>query len=194
MPSSTTTPDAAPRPQRADARRNHDRLLGAARAVFTEQGPDAPLEEVARRAGVGIGTLYRHFPTREALITAVFFDRIETLRARAEELAESESPVDALRLWLREQLDEAAKMRGLGAMAMNLMLCEQQPPQACAPMRDAGATLLARAQAAGEVRTDTDIDDLLHLVVGIGLASEDAPDGAALADRLFALMLDGVRA
>jgi AcrR family transcriptional regulator len=193
MATSTTTPDAAARPQRADARRNRDRLLEAARAVFGEQGPDAPLEEVARRAGVGIGTLYRHFPTRDALVTAMFFERIETSRARAEDLAASESPVDALSIWLREQLDEAAEVRGLGAMAMNLMLCEQEP-RACEPMRQAGAELLARAQAAGEVRTDTDIDDLMHLVVGIGLATDDAPDGPALADRLFALMLDGVRA
>jgi AcrR family transcriptional regulator len=142
---------------------------------------------------VGIGTLYRHFPTRDALVTAMFFERIETARARAEELAASESPVDALSIWLREHLDEAAELRGLGAMAMNLMLCEQEP-QACAPMRQAGAALLARAQEAGEVRADTDIDDLLHLVIGIGLATEDARDGPALADRLLALMLDGVRA
>jgi AcrR family transcriptional regulator len=193
MTSSTTTPDVASRPQRADARRNHERLLAAARTVFGEQGPDAPLEEIARQAGVGIGTLYRHFPTRDALVTAMFFERIETSRARAAELSVSESPVDALSTWLREQLDEAAAIRGLGATAMNIMLCEAEP-QACAPMRDAGAALLARAQAAGEVRADTDIDDLLHLVIGIGLASEDAPDGPALADRLFALVLDGVRA
>lgn len=193
MATSTTATDAVPRPQRADARRNHDRLLEAARAVFGEQGPEAPLEEVARRAGVGIGTLYRHFPTRDALVTAIFFERIETSRSRAAELAATESPVDALSAWLREQLDEAAALRGLGAAAMNIMLCEAEP-QACAPMREAGAALLARAQAEGQVRRDTDIDDLLHLVVGIGLATEDAPDGAALADRLFALMLDGVRA
>lgn len=193
MTASTTTTEAAPRPQRADARRNHDRLLQAARAVFGEQGPDAPLEEVARRAGVGIGTLYRHFPTRDALVTAIFFERIEASRARAAELSASESPVDALSTWLREQLDEAAAIRGLGAMAMNIMLCEAEP-RACEPMRQAGAELLARAQAAGEVRTDTDIDDLMHLVVGIGLATDDAADGTAIADRLFALMLDGVRA
>jgi AcrR family transcriptional regulator len=193
MATSTTTPDALPRPQRADARRNHERLLDAARAVFGEQGPDAPLEEIARRAGVGIGTLYRHFPTRDALITAMFFERIEKSRVRAEELSATASPVDALSTWLREQLDEAAALRGLGATAMNLMLCEAEP-QACAPMREAGAALLARAQVVGQVRGDTDIDDLLHLVVGIGLATDDATDGPALADRLFALMLDGVRA
>src|SRR6266699_4143127 len=90
------------RPMRADARRNYGRLLAAALAAFSEQGADtASLEEIARRAGVGIGTLYRHFPTRQALLEAVYRDQVEALRARADDLLENAPPADALAEWLR---------------------------------------------------------------------------------------------
>src|SRR3954452_2753784 len=89
------------RPMRADARRNVERLLAVAKETFAERGADAPLEEIARRAGVGIGTLYRHFPTREALLEALLRDSFEPLRAEADRLLTSPSPGDALDAWLR---------------------------------------------------------------------------------------------
>ena len=189
-----TASTAAPRRQRADARRNSDRLLDAARAVFAEHGPEASLEEIARRAEVGIGTLYRHYPTRQALLVAVFRDDVESARARAEELLQSDAPLDALTTWLHDQLEKAGACRGLGASVMITMLDEQPDlPSPCEAMREGGAALLARAHEAGTVRADADIDDLLRLVNAIALATEDAPDGAAQAERMFALLMNGVR-
>jgi AcrR family transcriptional regulator len=188
----TSQSQSQPRPQRADARRNAARILDAARDAFNEHGADASLEAIARSAGVGIGTLYRHFPTRDSLVEAVFQQTIDDARARAEELLESNEPGEALAVWLREQLTQSSACRGLAAEAMIMMLDETGNLR-CAPMRAAGATLLARAQEAGHARADTEIDDLVRLVNAIGFATEDAPDRDAQADRLFALMMDGVR-
>jgi AcrR family transcriptional regulator len=181
---------------RADARRNAARLLDAARAVFAEHGSDASLEEIARRAGVGIGTLYRHFPNRDTLVMAVFHETIDASCARGEELLEAKDPGDALAVWLREQMDQSSACRGLAAEAMIMMFDENGcgAPNACEPLREVGARLLARAQEAGRVRADAEIDDLVRLVNAIALATEDAPDREAQADRLFALMMDGVYA
>jgi AcrR family transcriptional regulator len=189
-----STPAAPSRAQRADAQRNAERLLAAAREVFAEQGPDAALEEIARRAGLGIGTLYRHYPNRHALVEAVFRDRVEAAKARADALMTSATPGEALTEWLRDQLQQGAECRGLGAAAMIMMLDDDSGGQTpCEEMRAAGERLLARAQEAGAFRPDADIDDLVRLVNAIELATHDAPDGAAQADRLFALMMDGVR-
>jgi AcrR family transcriptional regulator len=188
-----STVESPTRRPRADAQRNAARLLAAAREEFAEQGSDACLETIATRAGVGIGTLYRHFPNRDALLEAVFRDTVDTARARAEALLESPEPGDALALWLREQMDQSSACRGLAAEAMIMML-DDEGGRACEPLRAAGAKLLARAQQAGRARAAADIDDLLRLVNAIGLATEDAPDREAQADRLFALMMDGVRA
>ena len=184
----------AARPQRADARRNFERILSEARLVFAESGPDASLEEVARRAGVGIGTLYRHFPTRRALVEAVLADQLDALQKQAEALLDSPTPGDAFATWLRAQMLGAMSCRGLAASAMITMLddCASTPP-ICEPMRQAGAALLERAKKAGEVRAEVDIDDLLRIVNAIGLATEDAPDAAMSADRLFTLLVSGIR-
>ena len=190
-----TTETTGTRRQRVDARRNAARVLTAAQDAFAELGPDAALEEIARRAGVGIGTLYRHFPTRKALVEAVFRDRFDALEARAEQLRSSLPPGDALAAWLRAALADAQACRGLAAAAMIDMLDDdRERPKACDHVRDAGAALLARAQAAGAVRVDADIDDLLRLVNAIGLATDATPEGSAQAERLLSLMLDGVRA
>jgi AcrR family transcriptional regulator len=182
------------RRQRADALRNSERLLDSAREVFGEHGPEASLEEVARRAGVGIGTLYRHYPTRRALLEAVFRDDVESARARAQELLQSDEPLDAFTGWLHGQLEHGGACRGLGASVLITMLDEQPDlPSPCEAMREGGAALLARAQASGQVRADASIDDLLRFVSAIALATEDAPDGAAQAERMFALMMDGLR-
>src|SRR5215472_5244918 len=103
-------------PKRADARRNYERLIAAAAAVFAERGADdVSLEEIARRAGVGIGTLYRHFPTRQALLEAVYIDQVESLSARAGELLRAESPADALAEWLRAMVKFSSTKRSMTA-------------------------------------------------------------------------------
>jgi AcrR family transcriptional regulator len=179
--------------QRADARRNAARILEAAMAEFTARGSDASLEGIARAAGVGIGTLYRHFPTREALVEAVFQQSIDDSCAQAHELLESDDPGEALAIFLRGQLTASSACRGLAAEAMIMMLDDGNGNLRCEPLRAEGARLLQRAQDAGRARAGTDIDDLIRLVNAIGIATEDAPDRAAQADRLFRLMIDGLR-
>ncbi len=178
---------------RADAVRNRARIVETASQVFAVRGADASLEEIARGAGVGIGTLYRHFPTRDDLVEAVFHDRIDELEALADELLASDAPGDALATWLHAQLDQAATCRGLAAEAMLTMLAHRDAPSPCESMRQAGAALLARAQAAGEVRDGVDIDDLVRMVQAVTLAAEESDDPDT-AERLFGFVLDGVRA
>jgi AcrR family transcriptional regulator len=189
-----TAEQATARKPRADALRNRARLMEAARAAFAARGAEASMEEIARTAGVGIGTLYRHFPTREALVDAVFRDGVEQLQAQADELLASDAPGEALATWLRAQLTQAATCRGLAAEAMLAML-DAGPGEltACEEMRRSGAELLARAQAEGDVRRGIDIDDLVRMVQAIGLAAEESADPDT-ANRLFDFMLDGVRA
>ncbi|MEU5884709.1 helix-turn-helix domain-containing protein [Spirillospora sp. NPDC047279] len=179
----------AARPQRADARRNHERLLAAARETFAGEGPEASLNEIARRAGVGPGTLYRHFPTREALLAAVLRDRVLTLCGRAEKLAAAASPGEALDSWLRAFLRHARTDHGLTGYLMI-----EQPPDLgfdChQAILDAAAGLLGRAQRDGSARPDLTPRDLLQLVTGIALSTAADADQA---DRLLAVMLDGLR-
>ena len=178
---------------RADAVRNRARIVETASAVFAVRGSDASMEEIARGAGVGIGTLYRHFPTRDDLVEAVFHDRIDELQAQAEELLQSPEPGAALATWLRAQLEQASTCRGLAAEAMLTMLADRDEPSACESMRLAGAALLARAQEAGDVRPGVEIDDLVRMVQAVSLAAEESGDPGA-AERLFGFVLDGVRA
>jgi AcrR family transcriptional regulator len=189
----TPAPEPASRRPRADAVRNRARIVETARTVFTARGSEASLEEIARGAGVGIGTLYRHFPTRDDLVAAVFCERIDELQALAEQLLTSDAPGDALSTWLHEQLVQAATCRGLAAEAMLTMLAQHDEPSACESMRQSGAALLARAQAAGEVREGVEIDDLVRMVQAVSLAAEESDDPDT-AERLFGFLLDGVRA
>jgi AcrR family transcriptional regulator len=183
----------AARKPRADAARNRERILDAARAAFATRGTQASLDEIARAAGVGAGTLYRHFPTRDDLVQAVFVEGIETLQLQADELLDSDSPGDALAQWLRAQMVQGAACRGLGAEAMLAMLDRpESEPAVCASMRTSGAALLARAQGAGDVRADVDIDDLMRMMQAIEIAATESPDPAS-AQRLFDLVLDGLR-
>src|ERR1700692_490058 len=150
------TPSAATaRKPRADAIRNRERVLEAARAVFSAGGPDASLEAVAKRAGVGIGTLYRHFPTREDLYEAVYRREVEQLGELAEELKSDGAPVEALRRWLRSNVELVATKKGMSAA---LALAAHKPPDLMAYSFDrltkAVGALLDRAGATGEVRTD----------------------------------------
>jgi len=183
------------RPLRADAKRNRDRLLAVAVRAFSQDGPDVPLDAIAREAGVGIGTLYRHFPTRDALVEAVFRDTVDASCSRGEELLVSDDPASALTAWLREQMRQSSVCRGLAAEAMIMMLDEQGcgASNACDALHDIGARLLRRAQESGAVRADTEIDDLIRLVNAIGFATEGAPDRERQSDRLFDLMMEGLR-
>lgn len=200
----TTSPPSvpAPRAMRADARRNYDKLLAEASAAFAARGTDASLEEVARRAGVGIGTLYRHFPTRYALMSAVFQGAVDELLDRARQLADSTAPCEALVTWLRAIITHASEFRGL---ARALMSASGTGSEACAdttasamsscsiPMREAGTALLTSAQRAGAVRPDVPIRDLMQLTNAIALAAEQSPDDPELADRLLSLAVRGLR-
>lgn len=192
MTSSAADGAATRRPMRADARRNYQRLVAAAAAAFAEHGTDASMDDIARRAGVGPGTLYRHFPTRHALLEAVYRDQVEALCARAYELGDTLPPGEALAAWLRAVAGYVTTKRGL-AEALMSGPGERQPEVFAAgkqAMREAGAALVSRAQEAGEVRGDVDVADVLKLGHAIALAAEHAPDGP---DRLLALVMDGLR-
>lgn len=187
-----------PRQRRADARRNHERLLEAARAAFAARGTDASLEDVAKRAGVGIGTLYRHFPNRHALLSAVFADAVEQLLGRSRELLGDPQPCAALVTWLREVIGRAGEYRGLARALMSASGTaspdrESDLARCSGPIREAGGALLARAQEAGAVRTGVEIGDLLQLTHAIALAAEESGDDPGLADRLLTLTLGGLR-
>lgn len=188
------TAQASPRPMRADARRNYERLLAEARTAFTEHGTDASLEDIARRAGVGIGTLYRHFPNRTALMSAVFQGELDGLLARSRELLASPEPCRALVAWLRAIVTHASTYRGLSRALMAAQTDKASALSRCSlPLRDAGSMLLARAQQAGAVRGGVDIADLMQLTNAISLAVEQSPDDPELADRLLMLTLTGLR-
>jgi AcrR family transcriptional regulator len=184
-----------PRPMRADAQRNYQRLLDAALAVFAEhRADDASLEEIARRAGVGIGTLYRHFPSRQALLEAVYRDQVEALRAAAAELHESASPGDALTAWLRALMAFSSTKANLTAALLATIGKDSELLSSCS-MAICGAadTLLDRAKEAGVVRADVGARDLIRLVHAVNIASQHAPSDPGQADRLLGLILDGLR-
>jgi AcrR family transcriptional regulator len=179
---------------RADARRNYERLLTEARGSFAEHGTDASLEDVARRAGVGIGTLYRHFPTRQALLSAVFQEALAALLERSRGLAGAERPCGALVEWLRALITHAGEYRGLSRALMSASHDENSALSQCSvPLRAAGERLLVRAQQAGHVRPEVSIDDLMQLTNAIALAAEQSPGDPELADRLLTLTLTGLK-
>ncbi|MFD9595874.1 TetR/AcrR family transcriptional regulator [Kitasatospora sp. NPDC059973] len=178
---------AAQRPRRADAARNFDALLVAAREAFAEHGAEASLEDIARRAGVGIGTLYRNFPTRRHLFETVYANEVNELSLAAGELS-GESPWEALTGWLRRFVAYTLTKRAIrealeGEESDIFLACRQS-------MFDASAPLLRRAQEAGVARADMSIDDLLRLVSGV--SSVAFPDEEQR-DRVLAIALDGVR-
>ena len=190
--------DAATRPpaargQRADALRNRERLLEAAHTVFGAGGPHASLEAVARTASVGIGTLYRHFPTRDALYEAVYRREVEQLVELAGELAACPDPVLALRRWLRANVEFVATKKG---MAAALAIAAHGTTELAAYTADrlAGAVgrLMDRAAAAGELRADVGPGDVLRLLVSLCYGS-DAPGWQDDVLRLLDVFVDGLR-
>jgi AcrR family transcriptional regulator len=184
----------AGRPRRADARRNYGQLVEQARIAFAEFGVDASLDEIARRAGVASGTLYRHFPTRLDLIEAVLTEQIAELAGLGRELLTAADEFDALSTWLRAAVMHALTYRGLAAMVMNSALDRGNGLVSTwhAELFEVGAALLARARQSGVVDADADAADVLKMVGAIAWAAQDTPDSSAQADRLLALLMNGL--
>jgi len=177
---------------RADAVRNRERVLKAAKAVFSAGGPDASLEAVARRAGVGIGTLYRHFPTREALFEAVYRREVQQLGELAEALKSEAEPVDALRRWLRSNVEFIATKKGmLAALALAVHGSSELYAHTFDRLTKAVGALLDRAVAAGEIRSDISPEDLLRTLVGM-CYMHDQPGWQKNVVRLVDVFVDGL--
>jgi AcrR family transcriptional regulator len=185
--------ETAMRKPRADSIRNRERLLQSAAAVFGAGGPDASLEAVAKHAGVGIGTLYRHFPSREALFEAVYRHEVDELSALAERLAQGAAPVDALRRWLHANVQLVATKRGMLAA---LALAAHRPSELYAYSFDrltqAVDSLLRRAAAAGEIRGDLTAENLLRTLVGMAY-TQDQPGWQATVHTFVDIFVDGLR-
>ncbi|WP_329175708.1 TetR/AcrR family transcriptional regulator [Streptomyces sp. NBC_01477] len=179
--------------KRADGQRNYERLLSEARAAFAEHGTDVSLRDVARRAGVGIGTLYRHFPTRDALIEAAFRHGLEDLADRAGVLLDAESPSDALAEWLLAFAAAFARYQGLPASLLAALRDETSSlHESCEGMRDGAGRLLARAQRDGAIRPDLTVGELLSLTTAVAWAAQQSPPGTDPTARLLGLLRTGI--
>jgi AcrR family transcriptional regulator len=194
LSSARTAGAAAEQGMRADARRNYQRLLTAAAAAFIEHGADdVSLEEIARRAGVGIGTLYRHFPSRQTLLEAVYRDQTEQLGAKAAELMQSEAPGEALADWMRALLAFGGTKRSLSAALLETLGKESELMSYCGTiMRESTSALLERAQRAGVARSDVKGTDVLRLAHGVIMATTGPPGDAGQGDRMMSLIIDGL--
>jgi AcrR family transcriptional regulator len=176
---------------RTDAQRNRQRLLEIAHAAFEDHGVDASLDEIARRAGVGIGTLYRHFPNRGALIEALISSDIERLVTLADELLADDAP-DGLERWLDALARHAVTYRGL---AESLVVAAGDPTtlgELCDRLHNAGASIVSRAQQLGALRTDVDPADAVDLATAIAWITERDP-GELRRRRLLRMAVDGLR-
>jgi AcrR family transcriptional regulator len=181
------------RKPRADAVRNRERVLEAAKAVFSAGGPEASLEAVAKHAGVGIGTLYRHFPTREALFEAVYRREVEQLSELAEQLKNAKDPVDALRRWLRSNVEFVATKKGMSAaLALTFQSSSELAAFSLDRLTRAVGSLLDRAVAAGEMRADISAEDLLRALVGM-CYMHDQPGWQSSVLRMLDVFVDGLR-
>ena len=191
IPADESNDTEARRPVRADAQRNKDALLEAALAVFATSGVDAPVREIAAKAGVGVGTMYRHFPQRSDLIAAVFRHQVDSCADAASVLAAEHTPSEALALWLQRYADFIATKRGLAAA-----LHSGDPAYSSLPayfegrFQPALGALLDTAAAASEMRADIQPDDLLRAVSSLCMSVHYDPD---FARRMVALLVDGLR-
>jgi AcrR family transcriptional regulator len=187
---------AESKPLRADARRNRARVLEAAENVFAAKGTGAPTEEVARVAGVGIGTVFRHFPTKEALLEAVLFARLRRFVDEAEAVvaAESADPGGAfftfLTSWIEMSSAKNAYFEALTAAGVTVPVAESDTG---ARLMSALGVLLSRAQAAGAVRADLVVGELITVIIGVARAAEYAGPDATLRDRAVEILFDGLR-
>jgi AcrR family transcriptional regulator len=181
-------------PKRADARRNHQRLLQVAAELFAERGEGASLDEIAKRAGVGSGTLYRHFPTRQALLEAAYVDRIEALAARADEIAGQLPPGEALTAWMRELALGTIRIRGLRALLGAAVAQSGAAATACGTtLRGAAERLAEAARRDGTLRPDVEPLDILRLAHGVATASDLAGDEGRSVERYVSLLTEGLR-
>jgi len=180
------------RKPRAAALRNRERLIEAATEVFGAGAPQASLEAVAREAGVGIGTLYRHFPTREALFEAVYRREVDQLGDLAERLAQEAAPVEALRQWLHANVRLVATKRGMVEALQIASGSSELRAYSFGRLTKGLALLLARGVEAGDVRPDITAEDLLRTVVGIFYV-DSSTDWQASALRIIDVFVDGLR-
>ncbi|WP_316160892.1 TetR/AcrR family transcriptional regulator [Bradyrhizobium sp. SZCCHNRI20481] len=188
-----TKPQERPRKPRADAQRNRERVLEAAKAVFSAGGAEASLEAVARQAGVGIGTLYRHFPTREDLFEAVYRREVEQLSELAEALKSEPSPVEALRRWLRSTVQFVATKKGMmAALAIVMNANSELAAYSHGHLTRAIGALLSRAVQAGEIRSDISADDVLRALIGM-CYMHDQTGWQQSVLRLLDVFVDGLR-
>ncbi|MFJ2864442.1 TetR/AcrR family transcriptional regulator [Kitasatospora sp. NPDC087314] len=182
------------RPLRADAARNRARLLDVATEVFTTRGIGVPTEEIARVAGVGVGTLFRHFPTKEALLEAVMVCRLEAIAARTARLAAEAEPAEAFFACFRLVIDQSAGKgeftRALATAGVDAHAALQEPGTA---IQTQLAALLAGAQQAGAVRPELGLPELIALLAGTSRAMEHLATDPAARERIFEVVFDGLR-
>jgi AcrR family transcriptional regulator len=189
----TKTPEITDRKPRADAQRNRARILEVAKKEFTRSGANASLEEIAKKAGVGPGTLYRHFPTREDLLVAVYRSEMEKLAAAERTLADSMSPVEALRAWLLLFVDAVATKQIIAPVLNTLVGDPKKLFEASyAQIHEALRALAKRAIKGGDIRKDLDPIDLLRAIVGVANFAT-SPDWQASARRLVDILIAGSR-
>ena len=189
----TKATEITDRKPRADAARNRERILEVAKEEFTRVGANASLEEIAKRADVGPGTLYRHFPTREELLVAVYRSEMEKLAAAARTLAESKPPVEALRAWLLLFVD-AVETKHIIAPVLNTLVGDPKKvfESSYAQIHEALRVLVKRAVKSGDIRKDLDPIDLLRAIVGVANVSA-SPDWQSSARRLVDILIAGAR-
>jgi AcrR family transcriptional regulator len=184
--------DASKVPVRADGQRSHDDLLAAARTTFAAHGTDASLREIARRAGVSIATLYRHFPTREALLEALLTQTFGMLRTRAVDLLTAADPGQALILWGEDLARSATRYDGLPASVLSALHDPGSSLHAsCTGLRTAAGDLLTRAQQTGHIRADLDLDEFLAMVYAIAWAARQTARTDA-GERFLTLLVEGL--
>lgn len=179
---------------RSDARRNHDRLLEVAKESFAAAGPDASLDDIAKKAGVGSGTLYRHFPTRQSLQEAVFREEVERICRQAHVLAEEAPADEAIFTWLRQFVKHTIGRRGLAMALKSTLDLESELFSYChREIRTAAGRMLELGQGAGSVRADLEVSDVLRLASGVALSCEHSEHPLADSERLMSFVFDAMR-
>ena len=186
--------EQAVRPLRADAQRNYDKIVAAAREVFRERGAEGSLDEIAKRAGVGPGTLYRHFPHRDALIDAVMRDWAERINAESEQIATSDLPVrEALASWFSKFVENVGIYHGAAAKVMSAMDDPASPIyRKCQVLVAANEKVLAKARDTGALRPGVDAREVMRIVSGVATVVDQSRMGAAGAEPMLAIVLDGI--
>ena len=186
--------DPAHKPLRADAQRNYDKLIVAAREVFRERGADGSLDEIAKRAGVGPGTLYRHFPTREALIDAMMKDWAERIDADSQSVVDSDLPArEALEAWFSRFLENVGIYQGAAAKLMKAMDDESSPIYAkCQVLAAANEKVIAKVRDDGALRDDVDAREVMRMVSGVSTVVDQAGLSSEQAKPMLRIVLDGI--